>query len=396
MIGGGPYIKMTDAINRQLQHVGIGKSCGACALQYLGLPKNIIDDLVKTAEGYSRIQASGLQDINMRNNIRAYEKTFDKSNSQFIDNSCKTTQVYLYGSDLSSSAFAPTIKKVLINDNNQYYTDRELGLKPLTNNLIEQSLNEIYKIIPPGYATIIGVTWKNIYSSSEITGHYTVFAKGANNNLYLIENQGIGNQGIYKNPDEIREYFKSQGDIAYLVTFECGKLIDSSSEKWLEGRRTTYNPSNISDIPQIERIPSTTFIKSFIITSDDLLNILINKITPPEWSNTQYPNIIQYKDYNVYAFNDGNQKYIFTDINTPEILLTLNDIQTFYQKQIPQGWTYLQGGIYRGPYQQIYDSNVNVLKIPSTQQGGKNNIKNIKTKNNNRKKKEKHIKNNFI
>ena len=41
-------------------------------------------------------------------------------------------------------------------------------------------------------------------------------------------------------------------------------------------------------------------------------------------------------------------------------------------------------------------TNVNVLKIPSTQQGGKNNIKNIKTKNNNRKKKEKHIKNNFI
>ena len=79
MEGGGPYIKMTDAMNKQLEHIGDDKSCGACALQYLGLPKNIIDNLVKTAEGYSRKQASGLQDINMRNNIRTYENTFDKS-----------------------------------------------------------------------------------------------------------------------------------------------------------------------------------------------------------------------------------------------------------------------------------------------------------------------------
>ena len=41
MIGGGPYIKMTDAMNKELQHAGLDKSCGACALQYLGLPKNI-------------------------------------------------------------------------------------------------------------------------------------------------------------------------------------------------------------------------------------------------------------------------------------------------------------------------------------------------------------------
>jgi hypothetical protein len=83
MIGGGPYIKMTDAMNKELQHAGLDKSCGACALQYLGLPKNIIDNLVRSAEGYTRKQSSGLQDINMRNNIRAYEKTFDETNSQF-------------------------------------------------------------------------------------------------------------------------------------------------------------------------------------------------------------------------------------------------------------------------------------------------------------------------
>lgn len=390
MIGGGPYIKMTDAMNKELQHAGLDKSCGACALQYLGLPKNIIDNLVKTAEGYTRKQASGLQDINMRNNIRAYEKTFDETNSQFINDSCKITQIYLYGADLSSSAFNPKINKILIDDNNQYYSDRELGLKPLSNKLIDEALNEIYKIIPPGYATIVGVTWRNI-DSSEITGHYTVFAKGMNNNLYLIENQAIGNQGIYKNPDEIREYFKSQGDIAYLITFECGKLIDSSSEKWLEGRRTTYDPSNISDIPQIERIPSTTFIKTFNITSQDLLNILVNKITPSEWSDTQYPNIIQYKDLNIYAFNDGNQKYIFGHLASPKILLTLNDIEKFYQKQTPQGWKNLQGGIYQGQYQQIYDANVNVLKIPG-QQGGKKTKQTKKTKKLKKKEKEKHIK----
>lgn len=63
MIGGGPYIKMTDAMNRELQHVGLDKSCGAYALQYLGLPKNIIDNLVRTAEGHTRQQASGLEDI---------------------------------------------------------------------------------------------------------------------------------------------------------------------------------------------------------------------------------------------------------------------------------------------------------------------------------------------
>ncbi len=385
MIGGGPYIKMTDAMNKELQHAGLDKSCGACALQYLGLPKNIIDNLVRSAEGYTRKQSSGLQDINMRNNIRAYEKTFDETNSQFINDSCKITQIYLYGAHLSSSAFNPKINKVLIDDNNQYYSDTELGLKPLTNNLIEQALNEIYKIIPPGFATIVGVTWRNSFSPG-IIGHYTIFAKGMNNNLYLIENQGIENQGIYKNPYEIREYFKTQGDIAYLVTFECGKLIDSSSEKWIEGRTTTYDPSNISDIPQIERLPSTKYIKYINILKQQLMDIFLHKTIPQDWSNTQYPNVIQYKNQNIYAFNDSNQKYIFGDLATPKILLTLNDAEQFSRKQTPQGWVNLEGGIYQGSFQQIYDSNVNVLKIP-TQQGGQKSKKYKKTKKKTKKRK---------
>ena len=382
MEGGGPYIKMTDVMNKQLEHIGDDKSCGACALQYLGLPKNIIDNLVKTAEGYSRKQASGLQDINMRNNIRTYENTFDDTNSQLINNSCPRTQIYLYGSDLFSSAFNPIIKKVLIDDNNQYYSDKELELKPLTNDLIDKALNKVYEIIPPGYATIVGITWKN--SDSDIIGHYTVFAKGANSNLYLIENQGIGYEGIYKNPQEIREYFKSQGDISYLITFECGKLIDSASEKWLEGRKSTYDIGNIIDYPTIERQPSLTAFKGYSISSDELQNIFFDNKIPQDWSNTESPNIIQYKNQNIYAFNDGNQKYIFGDLVTPKILLTLNDAEQFYKKQTPQGWVNLEGGIYKGQYEQLYDSNVNVLKIPTTQQGGK---KYKKTKKKNKKRK---------
>lgn len=164
MIGGGPYIKMTDDMNIELQHAGDQNSCGACALQYLGLPKNIIDNLIRTAEGRSRMQTFGLQDINMRNNIRAYERLFDISDSQYIDDDCRSTQIYIYGTDLLSNPFNQTIKKVLVSDNNQYYTDQQLGIKPLTNYLIDKALNEIYQIIPPGYATIIGLTWKNSYS----------------------------------------------------------------------------------------------------------------------------------------------------------------------------------------------------------------------------------------
>jgi hypothetical protein len=216
-----------------------------------------------------------------------------------------------------------------------------------------------------------------------------------NNNLYLIENQGIENQGIYKNPYEIREYFKTQGDIAYLVTFECGKLIDSSSEKWIEGRTTTYDPSNISDIPQIERLPSTKYIKYINILKEQLMDIFLHKTTPQDWSNTQYPNVIQYKNQNIYAFNDSNQKYIFGDLATPKILLTLNDAEQFSKKQTPQGWVNLEGGIYQGPYQQKYDSNVNILKIP-TQKGGQKSKKYKKTKKKLKKEKEKHIKNKFI
>jgi len=385
MIGGGPYIKMTDTMNKELQHAGLDKSCGACALQYLGLPKNIINNLVRSAEGYTRKRTSGLQDINMRNNIRAYEKTFDNTNSEFIDDSCKITQIYLYGTDISSSVFSPIIKKVLINDKNQYYSDREIGLKPLTNDLIDKALNEIYKIIPSGYATIIGVTWRKSFIPG-ISGHYTIFAKGMNNNLYLIENQATGNQGIYKNPHEIREYFKSQGDIAYLITFECGKLIDSSSEKWIEGRKTTYDPSNITDIPKIDRIPSTRYIDYFNISYEDLINIFLHKTIPQYWFFTDYPNVIQYRDLNIYAFNDNNQKYIFMDIDNQKILLSLNDIEKLYQKQTPEGWIDLKGGIYQGQYQQIYDSNINILKIPNKQRGG---IKYKKTKKKYKKRKRK-------
>jgi len=392
MIGGGPYIKMTGDMNKQLEHIGENNSCGACALQYLGLPKNIIDNLVKTAEGYTKKHSYGLQDINMRNNIRMYENTFNESNSKLIDNSCPRTQIYLYGVELSSSSFNPIIKKVLINDNNKYFSEKELGLKPLTNDLIDKALNIIYNIIPPGYATIIGIIWKT--TNSYVMGHYTIFAKGANSNLYLIENQSSSHyEGIYKNPQEIREYFKSQGDITYLISFECGKLIDSASEKWLTGRKTTYDLSNISDYPTIERQPSLTPFKGYSILSDELQNIFFDNIIPTNWSNTHYPDIIQYKDQNIYAFNDGNKKYIFGDLTNKKILLTLFDLEKFSQKQTPKEWVNLEGGIYKGQYQQLYDSNVNVLKIPTAQQGGK---KYKKTKKKNKKRKGKTYKNKFI
>ena len=112
-------------------------------------------------------------------------------------------------------------------------------------------------------------------------------------------------------------------------------------------------------------------------------NIFFDNKIPSNWSITPAPNIIQYKNLNVYAFNDGNQKYIFGDLTNRKILLTLNDIQKFSQKQIPEEWVNLEGGIYKGQYEQLYDSNVNVLKIP-TQQGGK---KYKKTKKKNKKRK---------
>jgi hypothetical protein len=114
------------------------------------------------------------------------------------------------------------------------------------------------------------------------------------------------------------------------------------------------------------------------------MDIFLHGKIPQDWSNTQSQHIIQYKDQNIYAFNDGNQKYIFIDLVTPKIVLTLNDVQQFSKKETPQGWINLQGGIYQGPYQQKYDANVDVLKIPTQQQGGK---KYKKTKKKNKKRK---------
>lgn len=370
MIGAGPYIKMSKNMNKQLQHVGFENSCGACGLQYLGLPKNIIDVLVKTAEGYSKSKSFGLRDLNLRNNIRAYENTFDKSNSQYINDNCLKTQIYLYGSDLYSSAFNPTLKKILIDDNNHNSSYDELELKPLSNELIDKSLNEIYKIIPAGYATVIGFEWKNITQSSITTGHYTIISKSINNNLYLIENQVNGYEGIYKNPQEIREYFKSQGDVNYFITFECGKLIDASSEKWIQQKKTTYDSDYIVDYPTIERQPSTDLFKGYIITTSELEDIFFNNRIPYNWTSTIYPYTIHYLDTNIYAFNNNIDKHIFLNILNPIVIFSSEDIENLSNNIIPEGWTNLQGNIFKGPYNSIYDNNNNILKI-LLQEGGK-------------------------
>jgi len=370
MIGAGPYIKMSKNMNKQLQHVGFENSCGACALQYLGLPKNIIDVLVKTAEGYSKSKSFGLRDLNLRNNIRAYENTFDKSNSQYINDKCLKTQIYLYGSDLYSSAFNPTLKKILIDDNNHDSSYDELEIKPLSNELIDKSLNEIYKIIPPGYATVIGFEWKNISQSSITTGHYTIISKSINNNLYLIENQVNGYEGIYKNPQEIREYFKSQGDVNYFITFECGKLIDASSDKWIQQKKTTYDSDYIVDYPTIERQPSTDLFKGYIITTSELEDIFFNNRIPSNWTSTIYHYTIQYLDSNIYAFNNNIDKHIFLNILNPIVIFSSEDIENLSNNIIPEGWSNLQGNIFKGPYNSIYDNNNNILKIP-LQEGGK-------------------------
>ena len=361
---------MSKNMNKQLQHVGFENSCGACGLQYLGLPKNIIDVLVKTAEGYSKSKSFGLRDLNLRNNIRAYENTFDKSNSQYINDNCLKTQIYLYGSDLYSSAFNPTLKKILIDDNNHNSSYDELELKPLSNELIDKSLNEIYKIIPAGYATVIGFEWKNITQSSITTGHYTIISKSINNNLYLIENQVNGYEGIYKNPQEIREYFKSQGDVNYFITFECGKLIDASSEKWIQQKKTTYDSDYIVDYPTIERQPSTDLFKGYIITTSELEDIFFNNRIPYNWTSTIYPYTIHYLDTNIYAFNNNIDKHIFLNILNPIVIFSSEDIENLSNNIIPEGWTNLQGNIFKGPYNSIYDNNNNILKI-LLQEGGK-------------------------
>ena len=186
----------------------------------------------------------------------------------------------------------------------------------------------------------------------------------------MIENQVNGYEGIYKNPQEIREYFKSQGDVNYFITFECGKLIDASSEKWIQQKKTTYDSDYIVDYPTIERQPSTDLFKGYIITTSELEDIFFNNRIPYNWTSTIYPYTIHYLDTNIYAFNNNIDKHIFLNILNPIVIFSSEDIENLSNNIIPEGWTNLQGNIFKGPYNSIYDNNNNILKI-LLQEGGK-------------------------
>lgn len=246
MIGGGPYIKMSKDMLAQLQHVGNDVSCGACALEYLGLPKPIIDELVRTAEGQTKKRNSGLGDEHIKNVINRYENYVRQNASDYMaDDACgsqEPTKLFFIARERKKKKNKKIMKEEIIDND---WGKALQKLEPLESQDLDNALDFIFDEIPIGYATIVGMTWANE------EGHLSVFAKGKNGNRYLIENQFHG--GIYKN-NEILDYLNHNQAIGF-TTFECGLKINSHSKGWRDDRIGAFRREDAVDVP-LSRQPS--------------------------------------------------------------------------------------------------------------------------------------------
>ena len=189
------HIGQKDSLGNEL-------SCGACALNQLNFPKNIVNELSIMANNTGQV---------------SFKTMLEKIN--------------LYG--LSGDIYIWSLDDNWKVDVTKYDIPHDQWLWEIDS--IENTkavLEAIFQTLNKGTATVLGIIWEK-----EIGGHYTVIAKSQNGTPYLIEAQNIENdnfQGVYKGIDQIIDnYFNYQVQVAYLMTFNNNKpKYNKKSKTW--------------------------------------------------------------------------------------------------------------------------------------------------------------------
>ena len=209
--GGTIYSFDKDANSKCLQHVGIGRSadnsCGACTVNQLGFPEDIVDALSNTAGKHDGVTNEQIiNKINELKNKEGYRGRY-------------STNLYWWGTH-SSNPEAVGVEKA-------NRTPRPLE----GNDSIKKAIAGVFGTLKNQTANILSIWWKSG------GGHYVTMAKDSFGTPFIIESQGNDCAGLYTGLEEIYRYFTppeegGAGVPAFLGTFNNSMPFLGPNRKW--------------------------------------------------------------------------------------------------------------------------------------------------------------------
>ena len=190
--GGTIYSFGEDANSKCLQHVGIGSSadnsCGACTVNQLGFPEDIVDALSNTAGTYDGVNDNQMLDkINEVKNRLGYQSRDD---------------LYWWGAMPGNPTEVAVARQIGPVQGRQHPN----GVSPMIfPNTIKKAIRGVFDTLKDQTASILGIWWRGS------GGHYVTIAKDSLGTPFIIESQDQGCGGLWQGLNEIYEYFTSRG-----------------------------------------------------------------------------------------------------------------------------------------------------------------------------------------
>ena len=223
---GGTLFKIHSDDLDCLEHVGRGSaeevSCGACAINQIGFPADIVDKLSFVAGEYGGVHAYEVNDwINeLSKNLRP-EGHF-------------TTNMYVWGAD-KDNLRELAVESVALGKELPMRFESIISMTgPYTKGVKKRAIHAVFATLKPGTKSILGIWWA-LPGGGDGGGHFVSIAKSHSGTPYLVETQHLGFEGVYRGWDHIKGYFdENQGGMppAFFVTFNNSAPIRGENKRW--------------------------------------------------------------------------------------------------------------------------------------------------------------------
>lgn len=196
-------------------------SCGACAMNKLGFPEDLVN-MVSTeanSQGYGLRFTDALTVINkLQNRINPGEKP---------------ASIYVW--TFTSGFYDRLIVK------RSTTATLESGQRKM-NNLQEtmDALKGIIETMVPGSGALLGIVW-----AIGDTGHFVAIAKSNRGTPYIIETQHGGYEGVYRDWDQVKNYFQRNQQVGYFITYNNSEpQFNNQDKQWEQLDDDTLLPIN--------------------------------------------------------------------------------------------------------------------------------------------------------
>ena len=212
---GGTLFEINHGQLKELVHIGkpneVGNmiSCGACAMNQLGFPEDLVNNVSTAVNKHG----GGFPFLDALNVINTLQRRSDPS--------APPASIYTWAlsSGFGSNLTVERSTTALIASNQRNMTS------------IDDTMNAIKGIIETmdgGTGALLALMW-----GAAGAGHYIVIAKSNQGTPYIIEAQHGGYEGIYRGFDQIKNYFQKNLQVAYFMTFNNSKpYFDQEDQEW--------------------------------------------------------------------------------------------------------------------------------------------------------------------